>query len=291
MTTTTDTPSGAAAARPDVDTAPRLPGLARLAGSRTVFEVRGFFREREAVVFVFAYPVLMLAIFATVFGAEDELLAGSGVHFPQYFLPGMVATGVMLSSFQNLATSIASERDDGTLKRLHATPLPATAYFLGKTGQVLVTALVQTALLLGVASLAFDVPLPTDPGRWWTFAWVFALGTAAGAVCGVAFSSLLRSGRSASAVVVPVVLVLQFISGVFFQFDQLPTWMQQVASVFPLKWLAQGMRSVFLPDDLAAIEPSGSWQHGATAAVLAAWLVVGLVVGVRTFRWRRRDDG
>jgi len=290
--TTTGTPSGAVAGRPDTPAAThRLPGVPRLARSRTVFEIRGFFRERDAVVFVFAYPVLMLAIFATVFGSDEELLTGTGVYFPQYFLPGMVATGVMLSSFQNLATSIATERDDGTLKRLRATPLPATAYFLGKTGQVLVTALVQTALLLGVAGLAFDVPLPSDPGRWWTFAWVFALGTAAGAVCGVAFSSLLRSGRSASAVVVPVVLVLQFISGVFFQFDQLPTWMQQVASVFPLKWLAQGMRSVFLPDDLAAIEPSGSWQHGATAAVLAAWLVVGLVVGVRTFRWRRRDDG
>ncbi|MCC2312609.1 ABC transporter permease [Cellulomonas xiejunii] len=276
-------------------TAPRssrpLPGLARLALSRTVFEVRVFFRERDAVVFVFAYPILMLAIFATVFGSDEELAPGTGVYFPQYFLPGMVATGVMLSSFQNLAIAIAAERDDGTLKRLRSTPLPATAYFLGKTGQVLCTAAVQTALLLAVAALAFDVPLPTDPQRWLTFAWVFVLGTATGSVCGVAFSSVPRTGRSASPVVIPVVLVLQFVSGVFFQFNELPTWMQQAASVFPLKWMAQGMRSVFLPDELAVIEPAGSWQHGATAAVLVAWLVVGLVVGVRTFRWRRRDDG
>lgn len=269
----------------------RLPGLARLAWSRTVFELRDFSRARDAVVFVFAYPIVMLAIFATVFGADHEMVEGSGVLFPQYFLPGMVATGVMLSSFQTLAIAIAGERDDGTLKRLRATPLPPTAYFLGKTGQVLVTAGVQTAVLLAVAALVFDVPLPTDPGRWWTFAWVFALGTAAGAVCGVAYSSVPRSGRSASSVVIPVVLVLQFVSGVFFRFDQLPTWMQQAASLFPLKWLTQGMRSVFLPDQAAALEPSGSWQHGATAAVLAAWLVVGLGVGVRRFRWRRRDDG
>ena len=64
-----------------------------------------------------------------------------------------------------------------------------------------------------------------------------------------------------------------------------------VASVFPLKWMAQGMRSVFLPESAEAFEVSGSWQHGATAAVLLAWLVVGLVVGPRTFRWTRRDDG
>ncbi|UZN02284.1 ABC transporter permease [Cellulomonas sp. S1-8] len=291
MTTTTGTTDGTRTTRSARRTTTALPGPARLAWSRTRYEVRGFFRERDSVVFVFAYPILMLAIFATVFGADEEVLAGSGVYFPQYFLPGMVATGVMLSSFQNLAIAIAAERDDGTLKRLRSTPLPPTAYFLGKTGQVLVTAGVQTALLLAVAALVFDVPLPTEPGRWATFAWVFVLGTAAGSVCGVAYSSVPRTGRSASPVVIPVVLVLQFVSGVFFQFDQLPTWMQQLASVFPLKWMAQGMRSVFLPDEAAVLEPSGSWQHGATAAVLAAWLVVGLVVGVRTFRWRRRDDG
>jgi ABC-2 type transport system permease protein len=107
----------------------------------------------------------------------------------------------------------------------------------------------------------------------------------------VAFSSVPRSGKSASAVVTPIVLVLQFISGVFFVFNDLPTWMRNVASVFPLKWMAQGMRSVFLPPSAESWEVSGSWQHGATAAVLLAWAVAALVVGVRTFRWQRRDDG
>jgi ABC-2 type transport system permease protein len=71
----------------------------------------------------------------------------------------------------------------------------------------------------------------------------------------------------------------------------LPTWMQQVASLFPLKWMAQGMRSVFLPDWASALEPAGTWEHGMISAVLVLYLVLGLVVGVRTFRWRRRDDG
>lgn len=269
-----------------------LPSTARLGLARTRHELRMFFRERDAVFFIFAYPILMLAIFATVFNGEDQFRdAGLDVTFAQYFLPGMIATGVMLSSFQNLAIFIAVERDEGALKRLRGTPLPAAAYFLGKVGQVLVTTLVQTALLLVVAATAFDVPMPSDTSRWATFAWVLVLGTAAGSVCGVAFSSLPRSGKSASAVVTPIVLVLQFISGVFFMFDQLPGWMQNLASVFPLKWLAQGMRSVFLPDEALVLEPSGSWQHGATVAILAAYLVLGLVVGARSFRWLRRDAG
>lgn len=266
-----------------------LPGVLRLGLVRAQYELRAYVRERDTIAFVFLYPVVMLAIFATVFGRGGTTVGPIG--FAQYFLPGMIATGVMLSSFQNLATSVAVERDEGGLKRLRGTPLPAASYFLGKVGQVLVTALAQTVLLVGSAALLWDVPLPTDAARWWTFAWVFVLGTATGSVCGVAFSSVPRSGRSASAVVVPIVLVLQFISGVFFQFDQLPTWMQQTASVFPLKWMAQGMRSVFLPDSALTLEPSGSWQHGLTAGVLAAWLVLGLVLGGRRFRWLRRDDG
>jgi ABC-2 type transport system permease protein len=268
------------------------PSTLRLALARTAYELRLFFRERDAVFFIFLYPILMLAIFATVFGQEDPFAdAGVDVTFAQYFLPGMIATGVMLSSFQNLAIFISVERDEGVLKRLRGTPLPASSYFLGKVGQVLVTTAVQTGLLLAVAATVFGVPLPDDAGQWATFAWVLVLGTAAGAVCGVAFSSLPRSGKSASAVVTPVVLILQFVSGVFFQFDTLPGWMQNVASVFPLKWMAQGMRSVFLPDEMLAFEPAGSWQHGATAAILTAYLVVGLVLGARTFRWLRRDAG
>ncbi|MGY4645089.1 ABC transporter permease [Cellulomonas sp. URHB0016] len=269
-----------------------LPGALHLGAARAGLELRLYFRERDAVVFGFAYPVIMLGIFATVFGQDGATVGPEpGIPFAQYFLPGMVATGLMLSSFQSLAIAITVERDEGGLKRLRGTPLPAISYFLGKAGGVLMSSLLQTALLLVVAAVLFSVPMPATAAAWGTFAWVFVLGAATGSVLGVAFSSVPRSGRSSSAVVIPVVLVLQFISGVFFVFQDLPPWMQSVASVFPLKWMAQGMRSVFLPPSAESWEVSGSWQHAATAAVLVAWLVVGLVWGTRTFRWMRRDDG
>jgi ABC-2 type transport system permease protein len=280
-----------AAARLDIPSAPRsagLPSAVALGASRTGIELRQFFRERDAVVFIFAFPVIMLGIFSVVFGRTGSV---GDVPFSQYFLPGMIAAGVLVTSFQSLAVTIAMERDDGTLKRLRGTPMPPVAYFLGKVGLVLVTGSTQVAILLAYAALVFDVALP-GPGRaWLTFAWVFALGSAAGTVLGIGFSSVPRSGRSASAVVTSVVLVLQFTSGVFFVFAQLPGWMQTVASVFPLKWMAQGMRSVFLPAEAELLEASGSWQHGETALILAVWLVVGLALTVRGFRWTRRDAG
>ncbi len=265
---------------------------ARIARSRASLEIKSYFRERDSVIFSFLFPVIMLGIFAVVFGGDDVALGSDqGVDFARYFLPGMIASGIMLVSFQTLAISLAIEREDGTLKRLRGTPMPPVSYFLGKVGMILVVGLSQTVLLLAVAAVAFGVELPTDPARWLTFAWCYVLGTAGGAVLGIAYSSVPKSAKSASAVVVGPLIVLQFISGVFFVFNDLPSWLQNVASVFPLKWLAQGMRSVFLPDRFEELEVSGSWQHGPTALILSLWLIAGLVICVRTFRWQRRDDG
>jgi ABC-2 type transport system permease protein len=265
----------------------RLPSTVSLGVARTGIEVRQFFRERDHFIFTFAFPVILLFIFGSVF--SDDIVPG--VSFTQYFAAGMVASGVVLSSFQSLAISIAVERDDGSLKRLRGTPMPPAAYFLGKIGLVLVTSLIQAAILLLIGSLAFGLNLPTSPELWLRFAWVFVLGTAAGTVVGIAYSSVALSAKSAAAVVSPVVIVLQFVSGVFFVFTEIPGWMQTVGSAFPLKWLAQGMRSVFLPGSFEASEASHSWQLPQTALILAAWTVIGLVLCLRTFRWQRRDDG
>jgi ABC-2 type transport system permease protein len=277
-----------AGTRATTRTAPEgTPSTSSLAIARTGIELRQFFRERDSVVFTFAFPVILLFIFGSVF--SDDI--APGVSFTQYFAAGMVASGIVLSSFQSLAIGIAVERDEGTLKRLRGTPMPPAAYFLGKIGLVLVTSLIQTAILLVVGRLLFGLDLPSDVERWSRFAWIFVLGTAAGTVLGIAYSSVPRSSRSAAAVVSPVVIVLQFISGVFFVYSELPTWMQNLAQVFPLKWLAQGMRSVFLPQSFEAQEVGGSWQLLPTAIVLVLWTAVGLALCLRTFRWLRRDAG
>ena len=98
-------------------------------------------------------------------------------------------------------------------------------------------AIIVVLLLIGVAF--YDIELPTG-ADWITFAWVTALGVGGCTLLGIAVSSLAKNGRSASATVTPFALVLQFISGVFFRFSQMPTWMQTVAAFFPLKWMAPG---------------------------------------------------
>ncbi|WP_394554446.1 ABC transporter permease [Agromyces sp. MMS24-JH15] len=257
--------------------------------SRIWYETRTYFRLPDQVFFTFLFPVVMLGIFTAVFGDQEMTIGTTTIDMGAYYLPAMLAAGILLSGVQNLAIDIAERKSDGTLKRLGGTPLSPVSYFIGKIGEVFLTGVIQAGVLIAVAALVFGVDLPTEPEKWVRFVWVFVLGTAASALLGIALSSVPRSGRSASAVVVPILLVLQFISGVYVMFSSLPEWMQNLASVFPLKWIAQAMRSVFLPDDFKALEPNESWDLGWCAVVLLAWLVVGLVISRLTFRWIRKD--
>ncbi|WP_411699883.1 ABC transporter permease [Conyzicola sp.] len=273
---------------------PTLPAgrTVRLGVSRIGYEVKAYFRQGDAVFFTFLFPVVMLTIFSVAFsegsfGIDDD---GNIVSAAAFYLPAMLAAGILLSGLQNMALDIAVEKSDGTLKRLAGSPLPVVSYFIGKIGQVLVTGAAQAALLLLVARVVFGVELPTDAGAWATFGWVFFLGVTTSAVLGIALSRVPRSGKSASAVVLPITLVLQFISGVYLPFSQLPDWLQNIASLFPLKWMAQGMRSVFLPETFESAEPGGVWNLAGVALVTGLWLVLGLIVCRITFRWIRKDS-
>ena len=261
----------------------KVPSAFLLGVRRGNLEIRQFMRQRESVVFTLLFPVLLLAIFGSVF----KNTIAPGVTFSQYFVAGMIASGLVNTGFQALAIMIPVERDFGTLKRLRGTPMPAVSYFIGKTILVLVSTIIQIILLLGFGLLFFGLELPQNLTNWFTFAWLVVLGSACSTSLGIAFSIVPKSGRGASAVVSPIVIILQFFSGVFFVFTQLPTWMQQVAAVFPLKWLTQGMRSVFLPDSFAGQEVAKSWETQKTVLILLVWLVIGIFFSVRKFKWDR----
>jgi ABC-2 type transport system permease protein len=268
-------------ARPAAPTA--LPGFWAATLARSRVELRSFFRNRQSLVFTLLFPVLLLVVFGAIFTGRIE---GTDVDFKQVFIAGIIAAGIMSVSFQGLAINIAIERDNGLLRRLASTPMPKTAYFAGKVVRVAVTALLEVAVLLVIAVLAFDLPLPATLGRWLTLLWVGLLGATACSLLAVAYSWLIPNSASAPAIVTPPFMLLQFISGVFFPFNQLPAWMQSLAGFFPLKWMAQGLRSVFLPDSFTVVEPAGSWEPGRTAVVLIVWCLAGAALSAYSFRWR-----
>lgn len=264
-----------------------VPGTWAIGRRRVSIEIKQFFRDRNSALWNFAFPVILLVIFASVFGGQS---IAPDITFTQYFVAGMIASGVLYTSFQNLGIAIPLEREDGTLKRLGGTPMPRSAYFLGKVATVFVVYIAQVTLLIAVGVVFYGIRIPQTPTQWFTLAWASILGLIACTLCGIAFSVVPKTGRGASAVVAPIVLVLQFTSGIFFVFTQLPEWMQTFASFFPLKWLAQAFRSVFLPEAAAVVEATGAWELGMCALVLAIWCVLGLILALVFFRWTPRGS-
>lgn len=256
---------------------------------RISFELRGYFRQTDQVFFVFLFPLVMFALFASIFSGEtvvdDPRFAD--VTMSQYYLTGMLAMAILLSGMQFLGIDIATEKHEGGLARLGATPLSPVSFFMGKIGLVLITCTLQLALVMTLGVVAFDITLPDSSELWMRFAWLSLLGIFCFASLGIAISAIPRSARSASAIVLPLVLVPQFLSGIYVQFSVLPEWMQQLSNLFPLAGLVRGMRSVFLPDAFAAAEVGGTWGLGSAALTLGVWTVIGLVASLLTFRWSR----
>jgi ABC-2 type transport system permease protein len=265
------------------------PSTLRLGLKRTALEIKLFNRDVLSLVLVLFFPILMLALFGTVFGDEPTFgadPAGNGGITPaHYYLPGMLALSTVLSGFQNLSSYVAAERFNGTIKRLAGTPLPAASYFIGKTGQTLYLIGAQTVLLLLAARFLFDVPLSADAGQWALLAGLMVLSTAAWATVAIAFTAVPKSAQSASTLAVLPVLLLSFTSGVYFPFSQLPEWLQSASNFFPLRWTASAFRSVFLPTGFEASEPGGSYDMPMAFMVLAAWTVAGTVMARLAFKW------
>jgi ABC-2 type transport system permease protein len=226
--------------------------------------------------------------------ALDPAVAGirtAGPASPSGLLAvGLARVGLELKAFSRNREAVIFTFAFPTLKRLAGTPMPKAAYFIGKIGMVLVVGLAEVAVTLGVGTLAYGLEPPATAARWFTLAWVFVLGISACSLIGIAYSRVIRNVKAAAAVVTPPFIFLQFVSGVYVVYTQIPEWLQRIGALFPLKWMAQGLRSVFLPDSFMLAEPAQSWEHGRAALVLAAWLVAAFAASALVFRWRGRGD-
>jgi ABC-2 type transport system permease protein len=263
-----------------------LPGLLALSLSRGQLELKDFFRNRQAVAFTMALPIVLLLLLGSVYSGE---IGDTGVDIRLYFIAGIVASGIMSTTFMSIGIDVGIEREEGTIKRLAGTPLPKTAYFAGKAITALVLSVAETVILIALAVAVYHLELPSSAGAWLTLAWVFPVGVASCTLLGIAIAGLPKDGKNASLLIQLFYLALQFTSGVFFTLNSLPGWLAGIASIFPLRWLCEELRSVFLPAKFAAYEPGHSFQQGEGAIILLAWLVGGLILAAWTFQWRKKE--
>ncbi len=232
---------------------------------------RLFWRNRELAFFTFMLPLILYVMLGSV--NQDGRI--EGVRGSDYLLAGMIGYGAASIGFGALAMSLVYRREDGTLKRLRATPLPAATYIVATLFSILVSFVITTLVLFAIGFAMFDA---TFPDRALSLAALLVLGAGSFAALGLAGAALVRSDSAAVAVLNAVYLPMTFLSGSFFSPQAFPEFLQRVADVLPLTYYIEVARSVMLED-------RPLWDESGSIAVVVAWGAAGAILAVRRFSW------
>ncbi|MBB2991420.1 ABC-2 type transport system permease protein [Mycolicibacterium iranicum] len=264
----------------------QLPSAVRIGFSRVVPELKMFYRRPEQLALTFSMPAIICLLLGSIFSAD---VPGTQTSTGAIIAASMLAYGILSTSFINLGIGIAADRETGALRRLRGTPATASSYFIGKIMLVAIASVAEAVIILALGVTVFGLHLPTSLSGWFTLTWVFLLGILSCSLLGILVSNYAGNAVSAAVLTNGPAVGLQFVSGTYVPLMVLPTWMLIIGSLFPVKWMAQGFRSVLLPPQMMAFEPAGSWEHGRIFLVLAAWSVGGLVACLYVFRWSDRS--
>ena len=254
---------------------------AALVGHQFRYDQKAFWRNPASVFFTVMFPVVLLLIFATVFGNQTVEVRG-GVKTTTYYVPAIITLSIISATMQSLAMSLVIAREDGRLKRSRGTPMPPWVFIAGRVGNSIVVALMMLALLAAIGRLLYGVAIPWD--RLPEILVALLVGAASFCCLGIALTAAIPSQDAAAPIVNALLLPLYFLSGVFIPDDQLPSGVIHFADAFPIRHFFEAFFDAYVP-------PAGggatiSWDN---LAMVAAWGVLGLLLAVRFFRWTPRS--
>ncbi len=235
-------------------------------------ERRMFWRNPTAAFFGVLLPLGLLAIFGALFANDQKNL--------NVIVPGIAGMSIMSATFTALAYNLTTLRERGILKRLRGTPLSSNAYLSGLAGNAVANAALQLALVILAGRFVFGLPWPQDWGAMAVFA---VVGVVSFAFLGVALSHLIPNPESAPAYVNAIFLPQILIAGVFFDADNAPTAIRDIAQVLPLTHLIDGLSGAMVYGESVS-------ENLVSLFVLLAWGAVGAVLAVRGFSWEARRD-
>jgi ABC-2 type transport system permease protein len=261
----------------------RPPAAMRMLRHQLRYDVLALLRNRQARFFTLALPVGMLFLFVSIFGS-GVVPIGPGIfaNGTTYYVTAQVVFGVVDGAFMALAVTLVGQRELGVLKRRRATPEPAWVIIASRVVTSVGLAVAIAGELLLVGRLAYAMPL--SPAAAASVLATVVVGAASCCCLGFAVSTWIGSDEAAMPAVTGATLPLFFVSGIFVPWGLIPSWLQRVALVTPVRHLAVAVQRPFDGD-----HPGGvAWS---SLAVVLAWGVAGLAVAVRRFRWSPRSSG
>ena len=267
------------------------PTLAGLFWTQLRIELRLFFRSPLQAFFSLIFPLLMLLVFATLFG--NGRMGLLGVTAAQFYAPALAVYGAVSTAYWNLSISVVTARELGVLKRIRGTPLPPSVYMAARLAASTWIAFLAIAIMIGAGVAMYGVTVYAHTLA--AAAVTFVVGVGCFAALGLVIASISPNAKTTPALTSATLLPLSFISEVFIPPSaSAPAWLGQFADLFPLKHFARAFSGAFNPSlhgsGFAWSDAGGTYAIGPHIAVMAAWGTVAVVVAVRRFSWEPRPE-
>ena len=169
----------------------------------------------------------------------------------------------------------ATERAQGTLRRLLTTPTRKATYLLGTlTGQVLM-ALVQMLLLVLFGIFVMKLNWGRDP---LALAVILLAAALAAAALGTTLGTFVKTGRQASGLSTLAGMLMALMGGCWYPLELFPAGIQNAVKILPTTWAMQGLLDLVLRGrGLVDILPE--------AGVLLGFAALFFTIGVWRFRY------
>lgn len=208
----------------------------------------------------------------------DYVSSGSDkLRYSDFLLTGMIALAISQAGMFGMVGMVEMRRN-GLLKRLMLTPVSMRLFGLGNMSVRFVLSAVQVVLLTLMGVLFYKANLDID---LLAFLIIFVVGTLAFSAIGFLIASLSKSMESYFGIVNLLSFVMMFLSGVFFDYAMLPSWLKPVADVLPLTFFVEGVRDTMVYG--LGVLRGELWLN---AGVLLLWTVGSFLIGSRFYSWK-----
>jgi ABC-2 type transport system permease protein len=229
-------------------------------------------RSLVVVFFTFAFPVLNILMFGSMYGNEPTPLF-NGRGSADIMAPGyLAALAIGSSAFMNLPLEMASRRQMGVLRRFRASPLHPLAVLGSQVAVSIFVTLLSSALLIATGAVAFGAMLPVNPLALLAAVLLSCLSLYA---LSLLVSNFFHSVATARAVFMAFYFPMMFISGGTLPLQFLPDAVQKISRFLPLTYVVDLCKGVYL---------DARWDLTALG-VLAGILILSTLLSVRSFRW------
>jgi ABC-2 type transport system permease protein len=239
----------------------------------TWMEAKLFLREPVNAFFTLIFPLMMLFLFATIYGNVPPP-GGNGQGAIDALIPSFTAMVIGIAGLMPITITLATYRENGILRRLRTTPLSPLVVMLAQLVVVFLMTGLGVLLLVAAGKLVYHVRFP---GSAWSLLGGFVLSSLSFFGIGFILAGVLPNARTAQIVAMTLLYPMLILSGAGWPRELMPATVQKIAAAIPLTYVVNLLRGLWNGE---------AWgNHLLDVGVLVGMLAVGLVISVKTFHW------